>query len=470
MANIKKIRNKDDTISYQIKVFKGKNAEGKQLKPYFMTWKAPSTMKEKQADKEAERQANLFEEKCKQGIVADNRQSFEMYANYVLDLKRRNGLKESTYTRYVELLRRINAGIGHLKIKSIRPQHLNEFYAQLSRSGVRVNPTKAIAKTDIKALLKKGNYTQERFCEKSGVCLQTLRSAINKKTITFESAEKIATALEKPVNKLFEINRNTKKPLSNKTILEHHRLISTIMSQAEKEEIIINNPAHRATPPKYERPEVNYFQISDIKKIMEYLPHEPFKWQAFVYLLIFTGCRRGEIAGLKWDCIDFDNATITVKGNLVYTPEKGVFLDKPKTKKSERIVSIDRAIIPVLQEYKKEQTAEILKSGNRWSRTGFVFCQENGKPITPDSINQFLVRFSIKHDLPHANPHAFRHSMVSMLFHDGLDPVTISKRLGHSKVSTTTDIYAHIMENADRSAADSIGRLLLENVKTTGEK
>lgn len=469
MANITKINNKDGSISFKIKVYKGRSADGRQLKPYTMTYKAPATMKEKQAEKEAERQANLFEEKCKQGVIADNRQTFEVYANYVLDLKRRNGLKETTYTRYTELLRRINAGIGHLKVKSVRPQHLNAFYILLSESGIRLSPTKAIAKVDIKAMLRKKSYTQERFAGEAGICLQTLRSAINKKPITTESAEKIAAVLGDSANKLFKIISNTERPLSNKTILEHHRLISAIMAQAEKEEIIVNNPARRATPPKYERPEVNYFQISDIKKIMEYLPQEPLKWQAFVYLLIFTGCRRGEIAGLKWDCIDFNKATITVKGNLVYTPEKGVFLDTPKTKKSERTVTFDRSIIPILQEYKKEQAAEILKSGNKWKRNDFVFCQENGNPIFPDSVNQHLNVFSKKYDLPDINPHAFRHSMVSMLFSDGLDPITISKRLGHSKVSTTTDIYAHVMENADRAAADSIGRLLLDDTETAGE-
>ena len=110
-----------------------------------------------------------------------------------------------------------------------------------------------------------------------------------------------------------------------------------------------------------------------------------------------------------------------------------------------------------------EQTAEILKCGNKWNRTDFVFCQENGEPIFPGSVNLYLNRFTKKYDLPHINPHAFRHSMVSMLFHDGLDPITISKRLGHSKVSTTTDIYAHVMANADQTASDSIGRILLRD-------
>jgi integrase len=470
MANIKKIRNKDESLSYQIKVFKGKNAAGKQLKPYFMTWKAPLTMKEKVADKEAERQAHLFEEKCKQGTVADNRQTFEVYANYVIDLKRRTGLKDSTYNIYKGMLVRINAGIGHLKIKDIQPGHINEFYKQLSQKGVRIEHTKAICKADIKDLLKKEGLTQEQFVDQAGICLKTLHSAIKGNSIKIESAEKIADTFHLPINKMFKIMGGSQQPLSNKTILEYHRLISTILNQAEKELLVNFNAARKATPPKAKKPKVNFLEIEAIQKILEYLPQEPLKWQAFIYLLIFTGCRRGEIAGLKWDCIDFDKATINVKNNLLYTPERGIYLDTPKTETSERIITFDRSIIPVLQEYKKEQTADILKSGNKWNRTDFVFCQENGEPIFPSSVNLYLNRFTEKYDLPHINPHAFRHSMVSMLFRKGLDPITISKRLGHSKVSTTTDIYAHVMANADQTAADAIGDILLDDSGTTGRK
>ena len=72
----------------------------------------------------------------------------------------------------------------------------------------------------------------------------------------------------------------------------------------------------------------------------------------------------------------------------------------------------------------------------------------------PDSVNTWLDRFSKRHGLPHINPHAFRHSMASLLFYKGMDSVSVSARLGHAQVSTTSNIYAHVMEQPDKKSAD----------------
>ena len=73
-----------------------------------------------------------------------------------------------------------------------------------------------------------------------------------------------------------------------------------------------------------------------------------------------------------------------------------------------------------------------------------------------------LPKVSKRHDLPHINPHAFRHTMVSMLYFSGVDSVSISKRLGHAQVSTTANIYAHVMESADRKNADILANVFLK--------
>lgn len=80
----------------------------------------------------------------------------------------------------------------------------------------------------------------------------------------------------------------------------------------------------------------------------------------------------------------------------------------------------------------------------------------------PDIVTTCLDRFSKRHDLPHINPHAFRHTMASMLYFNGVDSVSISKRLGHAQVSTTANIYAHIMEEADQRNADILANVFLK--------
>ena len=124
MANISARKNKKgEIISYRIRVSRGYDSNGKQLKPYEMTWHPASDISAKRIEKEVQKQATLFEEQCRQGLIGDGRQKFGEYAEYVINLKEKSGeLRHHTVVRYRELLQRVNQGIGHIKIKDIRPQ------------------------------------------------------------------------------------------------------------------------------------------------------------------------------------------------------------------------------------------------------------------------------------------------------------------------------------------------------------
>ena len=104
-----------------------------------------------------------------------------------------------------------------------------------------------------------------------------------------------------------------KKPLSNKTILEHHRLISMILAQADKEMLAPYNPAAKASPPKVPKHEADYFQPEAIADIVKALEKAPVKWKAMSYILIDTGCRRGELMGLQWNCVDLDKGIMMIR-------------------------------------------------------------------------------------------------------------------------------------------------------------
>ena len=92
--------------------------------------------------------------------------------------------------------------------------------------------------------------------------------------------------------------------------------------------------------------------------------------------------------------------------------------------------------------------------GDQWHKSDYVFTQDDGQPIRPDSITFWLSNFSERHGLPHINPHAFRHTAASVMITQGTDVVTGSKMLGHSKVSTTEDIYSHVIEESKQQACN----------------
>ena len=258
------------------------------------------------------------------------------------------------------------------------------------------------------------------------------------------------------------LNKKTGGKLSTKTIIEHHRLISTVLEQAFKERLVVFNAARQAELPRIEKKEVNYFQPEQIEDIRKALENEPPKWKMFVHLLLITGARRGEILGLKWDKVDFDKNRIYICNNILYTPDKGIYEDTPKTERSKRFVVLPVETMAELKAYKHHQTEEFFRNGIPHKINNFVFTQIDGTPMHPDSITDYLNKFSKKYNLPHINAHAFRHTMASLLYFNGVDSVSISKRLGHAQVSTTANIYAHVIEEADQKNADILSDIFLK--------
>ena len=388
MANIKARRNKEGKIiSYCLRVYNGVDmSTGKQRMSYG-TFEVPKGMSEEKGRKEAEKEAILFEKQCKEGLVGDNKQIFETYAETVLKLKERNGAKRRTIAIYLEFLERINPVIGHIKLVDLKPQHLNNLYGKLSEDG---------------------------------------------------------------------LNKRTGGKLSANTIRKHHTLIHNIMKHAFKEMLVPLNVAERATPPKAEKKEAKFLEKEDLLRIREWVATEPIKWKVATYLLMSTGCRRGELMGLKWSKIDFNNNQIIIDNNLLYSSSIGIYENTPKTENSKRIVKIPVEVILLLKEYKEFLREQRGVYGSKWQDNDYVFVGEDGRIMHPDSITRWLSKFAKKHNLPPISPHTFRHSLASFLIFEGVDTVTVSNSLGHARTSTTTDIYAHVTKQANEKVLECV--------------
>jgi len=391
MANIQERRNKDgQLISYSIRVHRGRGPDGKQLKPYTTTFEVSPTWKEETARKKAEAYASNFEKECREGVRTDNRQRFDAYCNYVIDLKERNGVKHSTIVRYKDLTKRIYPAIGHIKLMDIRPQHLNDLYKQLGKEGVSDKGVKATAKAEFAAMMKKRKLSKEQLAKLSGIARSTVSAACDGKNVFLDTATALSSALGKNIKELFIINTENSR-LSNKTIIEHHRLIHTVLAHAEKEMLIPYNAASKATPPKPKNKEVNYFQPEQITAISESLEKEPIQWKMFVHLLLITGARRGELLGLKWNKVEFDKNRIYICNNILYSSDIGIYEDEPKTETSKRYIALPQETIAELKEYKKHQWEEFFHSGIRQKEDSFVFCQYNHKQNQYDYLEIHLL-------------------------------------------------------------------------------
>ena len=460
MANITRRGN-----SFTITVTDGTNKAGKKVRHY-MTWKPEKGMTDRQIENAVKKAADEFEQSILKGFEIDKKLSFEVYADTVLQDKARTGTKPRTIERYRELLCRINPAIGHMKLTAIRPSHLNALYRNLSEEGIRNSTIMATPVKDIAAAMKEKKLSLAELSRRTGIAASTLTGAKNGNPVSLKTAEAIAQELGHSVSYYFTQSQD-KTPLSDKTVLEHHRLISTILSHAEKEMLIPYNPAKRATPPKVSRSSVrnvDCFQPEELEQIIDCLENESLKWRTITHLLIMTGCRRGEIAGLKWEAIDWDTNTLHIERALLYSAERGVYESTTKTGE-DRYIKIPAETVKLLKEYRAYYDGLILKNGGldggRWKNTGYVFTKDNGEAINPDSITKWLSTFAEKYGLPNIHPHKFRHSMASLLIYNNVNIVEVSKRLGHAKTSTTTDIYSHLIKQADAEACDCIADNLL---------
>lgn len=194
MANIQERRNKDGKlISYSIRVHRGRGPDGKQLRPWTATFDVSPTWTEKSARKKAEAFAATFEKECREGVTTDSRQKFGPYCTYVLNLKEKTGIKHSTIVRYKELTTRIYPALGHMKLKDIRPDHLNSLYSQLAQPGA--GNVHAIAKMDLAALLKEKCLTRLELSNVTGLSLKAVYAAVKGERVKKEVAEAISTAL-----------------------------------------------------------------------------------------------------------------------------------------------------------------------------------------------------------------------------------------------------------------------------------
>lgn len=468
MAYLQPRKNKHgEVVSYSIRVYKGRDPRtGKQLPPYTMTWNVPPGWSGKRAKKEAEKQAAVFEKQCREGSFSDCRQTFAQYAEYVLELKERMGIKHLTLIHYRQGLKRVLPFLGHMRLGEIRPQHLNCVYQQLSLPKAREDNEKALARPALwQAIEQKGIGACVTGKDGRRISLERLREG---KAVKPATARRIAEALDMPYSLLFSTSWDT-RCLSGRTIMNCHLVISIILGQAEKEMQIPLNPAHRATPPKKVASDPNYFQMEEVAQILQAADKEPIKWRTAVNVLFVSGCRRGELLGLKWDHVDWENSQIRIDCTLVYARDKGVYEATPKTKGSVRSIKLPEETMKLLREYQLWQDSQRLQQGERWRDSPYVFPGERGGRMNPSQLGNWLIRFERRHHLPHLNPHAFRHTMTSMLFFHGVDSVSISHRLGHSSVSTTTSIYSHVMQQAESRISDCMSSVLLMTRRASQE-
>ncbi len=444
--------------AYRITVSAGYDLNGKQIKRR-MTWNPLPDMTERQIQKELERQAVLFEEQVRNGQFIDSSIKFSDFAEIWLNDYAIPQLRPSTVDGYKRNLVRLNAYIGHIKLNKLQPHNITACYKAIFDEGKLIAP-KYKAKIPLKTLLQERNISRLEMAEKYNVGKRTIDTAISGKSINEQTALAISKSLKMQINNLFEKTSEGGGELTGNYMLHLHRLLSSILEKAVKWQVLLYNPCHRVEAPKIEKKEAAYLDEIQAQELLQCLQEEPLQYRAMITLLLYSGMRRGELCGLEWSDIDFKNSIIDISRNSLYLTDRGIFDDTTKTESSKRVIKIPAVALEILKEHKMQQAKDFFKLGDLWIKSNKVFTQWNGKPIHPDTITGWFSRFIKKNNLPPIHLHSLRHTNATLLIASGADLRTVSKRLGHSNMTTTSNIYTHAIKSADERAAELLGDIL----------
>ncbi|MCL6443602.1 MAG: site-specific integrase [Alicyclobacillus sp.] len=247
-------------------------------------------------------------------------------------------------------------------------------------------------------------------------------------------------------------------PLSARSILHAHRLIHSALDRALKWGLVARNVADAVDPPHPERHEITVWTPEDVAAFLEANEDaEPRYFVGFV-LAIYTGMRKGEILGLRWEDIDAERGVLHVRNTLVWSRGKPIF-QPPKTDRSRRAVALSATVLAALRRHRALQAQDRLLYG-QYQDNGLVLACPDGSPLYPRTFDNAWYRALNRTPVPRIRFHDLRHTHASLLLAQGTHPKIVSERLGHSTITLTLDTYSHLLPGLQQRAADEFDALI----------
>lgn len=247
------------------------------------------------------------------------------------------------------------------------------------------------------------------------------------------------------------------KPMAPKTVKNYISYVSTVFEYAIRLDMMSRNPCSRANIPVGKAKERDIYTIEEAQHFIDTLIQKAsLVYQCYFILAIYSGFRRGELSGLTWDNIDFENHVITIDKALYYTKAEGTVIDTPKTETSQRTLKLPEVIFDYLKRLQDFYADEAVRLGTKWDDNNFVFKNQTGKVLSPLSPNSWLHKFCARENLRYVNIHSFRHLNASLLIDSGASAKTVQTCMGHSMASTTLNIYAHAFKRSQAIASAAV--------------
>lgn len=274
-----------------------------------------------------------------------------------------------------------------------------------------------------------------------------------------------ALELDRLYTFLSQQGSKTGGPLRASTVTRVHGVIHAAFEQAVRWRLIPVNPAAHVTRRKADRLEATAPDPADVARLVAMAEASDPGFALWLRLSAITGCRRGEIAGLRWKHFDLQNKTVMIARTISYGA--GAPEDRPRTKnKTTRTIAIDDRTVELLDQHMQREVQRASAAGGpRLTRESYVFSPHPGgvRPCRPDVMTRRFSRLRDRAQLPAVHLHSFRHYMATQALANGVSVRTVAERLGHANPNQTLATYAHHVPAADHEAAALMGALLPES-------
>lgn len=197
--------------------------------------------------------------------------------------------------------------------------------------------------------------------------------------------------------------------LSPKTIKTHKLIIQLALKEAVKNELILRNPCEFVTLPKMVKHEAGFYTAEQVRALFHAIRQEPL--YPLIYFTVIYGLRRSEVLGLKWDSVNWETDTVTIKHTVCFYGDI-VEKDTTKTASSFRSYPLTAEVKTILESLKQAETKNRQLFGNAYCENDYIFKWENGVPFTPDFVTKKFPKLLRKYGLPHIRFHDLRHPYV----------------------------------------------------------
>ena len=264
--------------------------------------------------------------------------------------------------------------------------------------------------------------------------------------------------------------------ISPRTTRLIHAVIHRALDHALKQGLVARNVSDAVTRPKVSRKEMKTLDDYQVRQLIQ--AAEGTGIQTLLWIAISTGLRKGEILGLKWSDLEWNNGRLQIQRQAQRRKGEGLVLCEPKSASGRRMIILGGKTLDRLHKHKEEQFKERINAGEKWQENDLIFPSPYGTILDQSKVNKVYKQCLSKAGLPNLRFHDLRHSAATLMLQEGIHPKVVQERLGHSDISLTLNTYSHVLPSMQEEAAEKMDNLFtltdvsdeLSKIKKSEEK